>query len=63
MDWRGTIEITDDPHDPFARRISGLDLTVPFKISGKRFRETFEFSDAIDERTALARTIESETAS
>lgn len=60
LDWRGTIALTDDPYDLFARRLQGLDLSVPFRISGNRFRETFGFSDVAGEPIALARTIESE---
>jgi len=58
--WRGAIELTDDPNDSFAQRLSGLNLNVPFKIDGTRLRQTFGFSDVIDGTTALVRTIESE---
>ena len=58
--WKGAIEITDDPDNAFARRLASLDLSVPLKISGRRFRETFAFSDPVDESVALAETIESE---
>ena len=40
MGWTGSIEVTEDPAHPFARRLTDLDLTVPFKISGRRFRES-----------------------
>ncbi len=59
-DWRGGIEVTDDPDDPFATRISGLDLKVPFKIKGDKLRQTFGFSDVVDEPIALERTVASE---
>ena len=58
--WQGPIEVTDDPNDPFHGRISGLDLSVPFKIDGARLRRLLDFSDVVDEPTALRRTVESE---
>ncbi|MFT6876503.1 MAG: hypothetical protein ACJAYE_002163 [Candidatus Azotimanducaceae bacterium] len=60
LDWKGAVEMTDDTDNPFARRLSGLDLTIPFNISGKRFRETFKFSDIVAKPTALARAVENE---
>ena len=60
LSWAGVIETTDDPDHPFARRTGGLNLAVPLRISGRRFREALGFSDVVDEPTALAGTIESE---
>jgi len=58
--WKGAIEMADEPENAFARRLAGLDLSVPLKISSRRFRETLAFSDPVDEPIALARTVESE---
>jgi len=60
LKWDGVIEMTDDPGDDFARRVSRLDLNVPLKISGTRFRNGLGYADLVDERTALERTIASE---
>lgn len=58
--WRGVIEVTDDPRDPFLKRLAGLDLKVPFKIKGDKLRQTLGFSDVVSELPALERTIVSE---
>ena len=61
MKWSGTIETTEDPDHPFARRIRALDLTVPFRIDGRRLRNQLEFSDIVDLQTALEQTVIDET--
>ena len=58
--WQGSIEVNDDPEDPFLTGISNLDLTVPFKIDGGALRRAFGFSDRVSESNALAHTIASE---
>ena len=58
--WQGSIEVNDDPEDPFLAGISSLDLTVPFKIDGGALRRAFGFSDLVSESNALAHTIASE---
>lgn len=60
LGWRGEIKLSDDPNHPFARRVSGLDLTVPFVISGQKFREHLGFTDVVGATMALNRTIDSE---
>ena len=61
--WQGQIELTDDPDHAFAKRLDGLDLNVPFKVNGSRFRAHLDFADVIDEATAIEQTIASEAVS
>lgn len=61
LGWTGVINQTDDPDTQFARRIGGLDLTVPFKVSSSRIREELGFRDAVGQTQALVRTVASET--
>ena len=60
MGWTGPIEVTEDPAHPFAHRLADLDLTVPFKINGQRFRDQLGFSDVVDLEVGLEKTIEEE---
>ena len=62
INWQGEIEISDDPNNPFHRRLSGLDLGVPFLIDGSKLRNKLGFADIIDSTTALERTVVSEQA-
>lgn len=57
MGWDGVIEVTDDPDDPFARRLESLDLTVPFRIDGRRIREELGFTEVVDVLSGLERTV------
>ena len=59
IDWQGSIEVVDDPNDPFSQRLTGLDLAVPFKIDGAKLRNQLAYTDVVDEATALTRTIAS----
>jgi len=57
--WRGDVELSDDPQHPFARRIAGLDLSVPFRISSRRIREELGYKEITDPAAALTRTVAS----
>lgn len=59
--WRGTIDVTEDPNHPFARRLAGLDLTVPFKIDGQKLRTQLGFSDVVGVENGLEHTVIDET--
>ena len=58
--WQGVVELTDDPADPLAQRIAGLDLDVPFSIDGSKLRIALGFSDVVDEISAVQQTLDSE---
>ena len=58
--WQGVVELTDDPADPLAQRIAGLDLDVPFNIDGSQLRIALGFSDVVDEISAVQQTLDSE---
>ncbi|MGI9238362.1 MAG: NAD-dependent epimerase/dehydratase family protein [Woeseiaceae bacterium] len=60
MSWDGDIEVTDDPDDPFARRLESFDLTVPFEIDGRRIREELGFAEEVDVVSGLKRTVSDE---
>lgn len=57
MDWDGRIESVDDPTGSFARRLEGLDLTVPFRIDGRKIRNKLGYSELVDEKEGLKRTV------
>lgn len=61
MGWTGDILKSDDSNDPFARRISDLDLTVPFNVSSSRIREELGFKEVVDQTQALMATVASES--
>jgi nucleoside-diphosphate-sugar epimerase len=60
MDWRGQITFDHDPTSSLATRIQGLDLSFPLILDTQRIRSELGFAEVVDERTALARTIEHE---
>ncbi len=60
LGWQGKIELTDDPDNEFQRRISGLDLDVPLVVNSERLRQTLGFTDTVDARTALEKTVSNE---
>lgn len=61
LNWSGEINLADDPDDPFTRRIAGLDLRVPFKVSSNRIREELGFKEVVDQGQALLSTASSES--
>jgi len=60
MGWRGEIRETDDAADPFARRLSGLDLGVPLRFDSGRIRRELGFVDAVSMTEGLERTVADE---
>jgi len=60
MKWNGNIEISNDPAKPIARSLQGLDLTVPFKIDGGRFRAELGFSEMVGVEACLKHTVADE---
>jgi nucleoside-diphosphate-sugar epimerase len=62
MDWQGDIEITDQPDNPFARRIAGLDLRVSFEPDSGLIRSLLDYREIVDIETGLERTIAAELA-
>jgi len=58
--WEGEVEHSDDPDHPFMQRISGLDLSVPFRVNDDRIRETLGYKGPVSRAEALSRTIASE---
>jgi nucleoside-diphosphate-sugar epimerase len=58
--WRGAIKFDSDPMSPLATKIKTLDLSFPLVLDTQRIRSELGFAEVIDERTALARTIEHE---
>jgi nucleoside-diphosphate-sugar epimerase len=59
--WRGSIELTDDPDDPFQTQLANLDLDVPFKIDSGKLRRRLGISDMVSESAALEKTVASES--
>lgn len=55
--WRGEIDVTEDPSHPLARRFAGLDLTVPFKIDSGKHRAQIGACDAYSVEKGLEDTV------
>lgn len=60
--WRGSINF-DATTSPLARQVEALDLSFPLVLSTRRIRSELGFAEVVEERTALARTIEHELSS
>jgi hypothetical protein len=58
--WRGQITFDSDPMSPLATKIKALNLSFPLVLSTARIRSELGFSEVVDERTTLERTIEHE---
>jgi nucleoside-diphosphate-sugar epimerase len=60
--WRGSINF-DDTTSPLAKQVEALDLSFPLVLSTRRIRSELGFAEVVEQRTALARTIEHELSS
>jgi nucleoside-diphosphate-sugar epimerase len=58
--WRGQIMFDSDPMSPLSTKIKALDLSFPLVLDTQRVRSELAFTEVVDERTAVAHTIERE---
>lgn len=62
LPWEGEIVVSDDPAHPMLSSLAHLDLSVPFKVSGQRFRQVFGDTEVVDPAVSLALTAAEEAA-
>ena len=60
MSWNGGIQVNSDPNTAFSRRLSSLNLAVPFNIDSRRIRKQLGFTEQVAVSDGLARTIADE---